>query len=201
MRAIVYIFICYLVICPLVTSTSWTFLGVAWPFLVSITAIFFGAMAAEVEIELGSSPLPPPGADETTPLLAASPDGAEAARLTQPDHHNSDGPRRHNRFDLIGTWLSLLSAVSTIVFGVAVMFIYSYWRPRWFVIGWGVTSTYLGIMTCVRHVPYDAGLPMSWLSLTYEMIAGSCRNSIHSEQLNPLSALAQDSSYGSQHRD
>jgi len=94
-------------------------------------------------------------ADERTPLLTPSND-VEAARPVHSDRRVSDGPRRWTRqFDIIGTWVSLASAVLMICFGAASLIVARLWKPSFFSLGWAFMATFVGLMICVRYFLYS----------------------------------------------
>lgn len=153
MGILLFIFICYLAAFVL-TAGAIPFSAILIPLLVCITAIFFGAMAVEAQLA-SSPPAPAPaGPDETTPLLTPSND-AEAARLVHGDRRVSHSPRcGAKQFDIIGTWVSLASAVLMICFGAASLIVDHLWKPPFFSLGWAFTATFVGLIICVRYFLY-----------------------------------------------
>jgi hypothetical protein len=156
MGILLFIFICYLAAIVLTAGTI-PFPAIFIPLLVCITAIFFGAMAVEVQLA-SSPPAPAPaGPDEWTPLLTPSNDAeaeveAEAGRVVHANRRISDGPRSWTKhFEIIGTWVSLASALLMICFGAASLIIARLWKPPFFSIAWAFMSTFIGLMICVRY--------------------------------------------------
>lgn len=195
MGILLFIFICYLAALYL-TSGGVPFSALLIPLFVCITAIFFGAMAVEIQLASSSPALAPApaGPDERTPLLTPSND-AEAGRPVHADGRVSDGPRwwTPKQFDIIGTWASLASAVLMISFGTASAILGRFWPPPFFSLGWGFGATFIGMMICVRYFlngPQDQQQP-----LTSKMITGRDRNSIRRRKLGPLAPCKQDASY------
>jgi hypothetical protein len=165
MGILLFIFICYLAAFVL-TALAIPFSIIFIPLFVSITAIFFGAMA--VEVQLASSPpapapAPPPAPaparpDERTPLLTPSniDNDAEAGGPVHAGGRVSGGARwwTSRQFEIIGTWVSLASAVLMICFGAASLIVDRLWKPLFFSLGWAFMATFVGLMICVRYFLY-----------------------------------------------
>lgn len=189
MAIILFIFVCY-VAAFILTAESIPFASVLIPILVCVTAIFFAGMAVEAQLA-SSPPAPTPaGPDERTPLLPPSSD-AEAGRPMHGDRRFLNG----SRLEIIGTWMSLASAVLMIGFGAASFFVDRRWRPPSFSLGWGLTATFGGLMITVCYFLCIPRLAAPRLPLTPMIITANGRTFIRRGKFGPLATGRQDASY------